>query len=253
MKCPGQDRRYWAADAVAEMPCPRCGSAVEIFKDESSGRCARCGYRFLNPGADFGCAQWCAMAEQCVGPVPQAQSSSGAGNRAPAARLIEGIEEAIGQDQARLARALRAFQYAKELAAKEGGDPRVALAAALLLEIGFPDSELLESSGGPVPECGALFRANVILDGSGLDAESRRQVWQILQGAQPGNELRTVEHNIAWDCYRLTRLAEVYRDGPATEAAGAIASRLQTEAAKQKAGDLLGNIPARTQAEQHGA
>ena len=72
MKCPGQDRRYWKGGAVFEVPCPECGYTVEIFKDESAGRCRHCGHRFLSPGTDFGCAQWCSLSNECLGIDPAA-------------------------------------------------------------------------------------------------------------------------------------------------------------------------------------
>ncbi|MGA2066288.1 MAG: DUF3786 domain-containing protein [Thermoguttaceae bacterium] len=75
MKCPGQDSRYWTGDPVVETPCPECGATVEIFRDESAGRCRRCGHRFLNPGANFGCAQWCSLAKECVGFIPRPAAS----------------------------------------------------------------------------------------------------------------------------------------------------------------------------------
>lgn len=71
MKCPGQDTRYWKADAVSEAKCPRCGSDVEFFKDDTTRRCPACGHRFVNPAMDFGCASYCRYAEQCLGALPE--------------------------------------------------------------------------------------------------------------------------------------------------------------------------------------
>jgi endogenous inhibitor of DNA gyrase (YacG/DUF329 family) len=62
MKCPGQDSRYWGPDAIFDVPCPSCGTAVEFFKDEATRRCTSCGFRFRNPSIDVGCAQWCKYA-----------------------------------------------------------------------------------------------------------------------------------------------------------------------------------------------
>ncbi len=52
MKCPGQDTRYWKPEAVFEAKCPKCGNAVEFFKDDTTRKCGICGHRFLNPGMD---------------------------------------------------------------------------------------------------------------------------------------------------------------------------------------------------------
>jgi hypothetical protein len=70
MKCPGQDRRYWVGEPVFDMPCPKCGTMVELFQDEGSGRCRKCGHRFLNPKTAVSCAQWCPQAKECVGFAP---------------------------------------------------------------------------------------------------------------------------------------------------------------------------------------
>src|SRR3972149_2380138 len=130
MKCPGQDRRYWKGDAVVEIPCPECGHTVEIFRDESAGRCRRCGHRFLKPGTDFGCAKWCSLANECLGFAPQRKSEGNDTESALGARLIQWVEQEFKNNPACIAHALRVFQYAKELVRKEGGDPRVVLSAA---------------------------------------------------------------------------------------------------------------------------
>lgn len=70
MKCPGQDTQYWNADAVFDVKCPQCSSAVEFFKDDTTRRCGQCGHRFVNPKMDFGCAAYCQYAEQCLGDLP---------------------------------------------------------------------------------------------------------------------------------------------------------------------------------------
>jgi hypothetical protein len=42
---------------------------VEFFKDEVKRKC-RCGHVIVNPKLDFGCAEWCQYAEQCIGETP---------------------------------------------------------------------------------------------------------------------------------------------------------------------------------------
>ncbi len=67
-KCPGQDTRYWTADDVHEEKCPKCGEMLEFFKTDIRLRCRNCKTRVANPRFNMGCAQWCAYAEQCIGP-----------------------------------------------------------------------------------------------------------------------------------------------------------------------------------------
>ena len=167
MRCPGQDPRYWTEDAVFEVPCPECGAPVELFKDETMGRCSKCGHRFRNPGIDFGCAQWCALAEQCLGFVPDRELPVGSKESALAGRLLQEVKEALEGDAVRLARSLRTFHFAKELAFKEGGDPRVVLAAALLLQLG-------------------AARARQILQQVVADEETRQPVRRIVESHESG-------------------------------------------------------------------
>ena len=68
MKCPGQDTRNWKPGDIFEVPCPRCGAAIEFFKDETRRRCRSCKAMVPNPKLDLGCAEWCAYADECVGP-----------------------------------------------------------------------------------------------------------------------------------------------------------------------------------------
>ena len=66
MKCPGQDTQQWKPGDIFEMPCSNCGRIIEFFKDDTSRRCKGCGARVLNPKMDFGCAAYCAFADQCL-------------------------------------------------------------------------------------------------------------------------------------------------------------------------------------------
>lgn len=68
-KCPGQDMRYWTPDDVCEIACPECGEMIEFFKTDIRLRCRKCKTRVANPKFNMGCAQWCAYAEQCLGPA----------------------------------------------------------------------------------------------------------------------------------------------------------------------------------------
>ena len=240
MRCPGQDRRYWKEDAVFDVPCPKCGSAVELFKDESSGRCPRCGHRLKNPKIAFGCAEWCAYAEQCVGFVPQSQLASAPREGAISGRLIRAVKEQFEADQGRLNHALMTFQHAKELVGKEGGDPRVVLAAALLLEVGGPDSPETASPGGDQGGQGpALPRAQEVLRSAGLDAETCRRVCEIIHAYRTEHDLDTIEFKIVRDSDRLAKVAAKDHGKDRDEPEDLLTRDLKTESARARARSLF--------------
>lgn len=66
-RCPGQDQRYWKPEDICESLCPFCGAEIEFWKDEPLLCCAQCGKEVRNPRLDPGCAEWCPMADKCLG------------------------------------------------------------------------------------------------------------------------------------------------------------------------------------------
>ena len=46
--------------------CPQCGEEIEIFSNEVSASCGKCGFVIYNDQAS--CIRWCRYAEECVGP-----------------------------------------------------------------------------------------------------------------------------------------------------------------------------------------
>ena len=234
MRCPGQDRRYWTENSVFEVPCPGCGHPVELFKDETSGRCSQCGHRFRNPGIDFGCAEWCALAEQCLGLVPERGSPAKATEGALAGRLIQEVSEVFKSEPARLARSLKTFHYARQLLATESGDPRIVLAATLLLDV-FTGS----AAEGQAGSAGSPDKVRQILQGLGVDASAVASICEILARCQTGRDLDSSEYRIVRDAHALSDLASHVSTTDPGELAGRIESQLSTEAAKRWAGKWL--------------
>lgn len=230
MRCPGQDRRYWNEDAVFDVPCPECGAAVEFFKDETSGRCTKCGHRFRNPGIDFGCATWCSLAEQCLGFVPEGDAVAKSTEGALAGRLIQQIGEEFKDAPPRMISALKSFHHAKELVANEGGVPRIALAASLLLEV----------TASPEDESNAAFddrlnRAQQMLQDAGADEATAQGVSEIIGCCRSGEELDSIEFRIVCDADRLARLTTEYSPDQHDEIEAIIRDQLITDTAKQRA------------------
>lgn len=139
MQCPGQDSRYWDEAAVFEVKCPKCGGAVEFFKDDASRKCGRCGHRLLNPRTDFGCAAYCPYAEQCLGSLPPELLAKQ--EELFKERVAVAMKKYFGKDFKRIGHAAKVARYAGEIGPQEGSNPAVTMAAAYLHDIGIPEAE----------------------------------------------------------------------------------------------------------------
>ena len=62
--CPGAANLKTPTLAIKD--CPRCGEEIEIFSNEVSATCGKCGLVIYNDQAS--CIRWCRYAEECVGP-----------------------------------------------------------------------------------------------------------------------------------------------------------------------------------------
>jgi hypothetical protein len=126
--------QYWKPGAIFESRCPKCGSLVEFFKDDTARKCGQCGHRFVNPQMDFGCAAYCPYAEQCLGTLPEgvvAQKENLLKDRV----AVE-MKRYYRNDFKRIGRASRVARYAERIGKAEMGNLAVILSAAYLLQIG---------------------------------------------------------------------------------------------------------------------
>src|SRR6056297_2503117 len=139
MKCPGQDSRFWKKDAIYEVPCPRCASTVEFFKDDTTRRCSNCGHQFVNPHMDFGCAAYCKFAEQCIGSMPPELLAER--DEPLKDRIAIETKKYFKSDFKRIGHATRVARHAEKIGTKEGGDMAVIMAAAYLHDIGIHEAE----------------------------------------------------------------------------------------------------------------
>ena len=139
MKCPGQDSRYWKAEAIFDEKCPKCGNSVEFFKDDTARKCSQCGHRFINPKMDFGCASYCEFAEQCMGTLPPellAEKEDLLKDRV----AIE-MKRYFKTDFKRIGHATKVARHAERIGKMEAGNLAVILCAAFLHDIGIPEAE----------------------------------------------------------------------------------------------------------------
>ena len=142
MKCPGQDMRFWKPGDIFDAPCPKCGRSVEFFRDEVRRKC-RCGHEIVNPKLDFGCAQWCPYAEQCVGAVPEAvkERQKTEGRDLLRERIALEMKKYFGTDFKRVHHAIKVARFAEQILKMEGGNPLVVMGAAYLHDIGIHEAD----------------------------------------------------------------------------------------------------------------
>lgn len=202
MKCPGQDSRYWKPGAIFEAKCPKCGSDVEFFKDDTTRRCGSCGHRFLNPGMDFGCASYCQYAEQCIGNLPPeliAQKQDLLKDRV----AVE-MKRYFKNDFKRIGHTTRVARFAERIGRQEGGNLGVILTAAYLQDIG-----LKEAGKG---DRGAAARE--ILTTLGAGEEMIAEVCGIISHHHPSREGEGVNFRCLYDADRLVNLEDEIKEGP---------------------------------------
>ncbi len=236
MKCPGQDKGYWKGDPVFDLPCPKCGAAVEFFRDENARRCGQCGYRFNNARIALDCAAWCDHAEMCIGVVRP--RPGGQVDTAIVGRVIQALEKELSPESAEFAWALLVFQHAKELVAPASVDPRVVLPAALLLNIHDAATAAMDARNLPGALAGRS-RVEEILSRAGLDGETVGSVSALIAAYHEGREADTAELAVLHDSCRLARLVQEGIANDPERLESAIAHAFQTEAGKARAQSLF--------------
>ena len=225
MKCPGQDTQYWTAGAIFEAACPQCSGVVEFFKDDTTRKCGRCGHRFVNPRMDFGCAAYCAYAEQCLGDLPPelaAQKESLLKDRVAVA-----VKSVLKKDFKRIGRASRRAGHAEALGRERPANLAVVLIAAYLWDLSANDD-------GESPRA--------ILTQLKAPEKLIQQVEQILTGATgPQTGSQADEARIVGESAAIAMLEERVKAGTlgGPELADHIAQSCRTPAGREYAQHLF--------------
>ena len=213
MKCPGQDTLYWKPGAIFDAKCPKCGTTVEFFKDDTSRKCDKCGHRFVNPNMDFGCAAYCPYAEQCIGDLPPeliAQKEDLLKDRV----AIE-MKRYFKNDFKRIGHATRVARYAERIGKKEKGMLAVILSAAYLHDIGIheaekkhgsTDAKFQEAEGPPI--------ARSILEKLGAKEELIKEVCDIIGHHHHPRPDDNINFKVVYDSDLLENMDEKQKKAP---------------------------------------
>jgi len=213
MKCPGQDTRYWKPGAIFDAQCPECGAQVEFFKDDTYRRCQKCGFRFLNPYMDFGCASYCRYAEQCIGNLPPELVAQREGLLKD--RVAIEMRRYFKQDSRQISHSNRVARYTERIGKAEGCNLSVVLIAAYLNDIAI--REVASKYGSSLAQHqkreGQRVARDVLRD-LGAGDELTKEVCDIIgHHHDPGSD-ENVNFRVIYDADLIARLEERQQEEP---------------------------------------
>jgi len=241
MKCPGQDTLYWKPGAIYDAKCPECGHEVEFFKDDTTRKCPKCGHKFLNPEMDFGCAEYCQYAEQCIGNLPPellAQKENLLKDRV----AIE-MKRYFKTDFKRIGHATRVARYAESIGKAEGqGNLAVILSAAYLHDIGIHEAEKKYTSTAPkYQETEGPPIAQSILEKLGAQKELIEEVCDIIGHHHHPKQEETANFKALYDADLIANIEDNHKNKSidAEKLEGIIKKSFLTDSGKQHARRVL--------------
>jgi putative nucleotidyltransferase with HDIG domain len=244
MKCPGQDMRYWKPGDIFNAKCPGCGATVEFFKDEVRRKC-RCGHVVTNPKLDFGCAEWCPYAEQCIGAIPEEVKAKQKTERDNSYRERISLEmkKYFARNLKQINHAAKVAHYAERIMKREGGDPLVILGAAYLHDIGSPEAQekakdgeedyerFQEIEGPPI--------AREILERLGIKEEATAEICEIIGRHHHPREEVVLNFQILFEADWLAKIEEGEFSQDQRKVRTIVEKSLRTEAGRQLAEELI--------------
>jgi hypothetical protein len=220
MKCPGQDMKYWKDNAIFDVACPKCGTSVEFYKDDTNRKCGSCGHRFVNPKMDFGCASYCQYAEQCLGALPE-EFTGGRDNLLKDKVAVE-MKRHFQSDFKSIRQATATARHAENIAKAEGGENLAIILCAAYLY-----------GTGPT-------NARAILNKVGAGKEMIDEICNLIAHQQKERDRGSLPDNILRDALALRTLQEEIKENlVTTEMVRQTAEEFFTDSARNIAASLI--------------
>lgn len=207
MKCPGAGLTRQPEPEAFN--CPSCGYEVEIWTDEFSRPCRKCG-TIVTKSEGLSCVQWCRHAQECIGEARYTQYMA---RRVSSLRerLLAALEDRLRPIDRRavpkeVSRTVRSIRYAEKIIALEGGDPHIVIPAVVLYEIGRAD--------GAAAGTAAIRK---ILLSEGLLMAHIDEICEIVSSLERASSEDTLNLRIVRDALLLMRLEETRKKSLKTE------------------------------------
>jgi DNA-directed RNA polymerase subunit RPC12/RpoP len=224
MRCPGQDTAFWDFKAIYDVKCPKCGQPVEFFKDEPARMCKKCGYEFVNPRMDFGCAAYCKYAEQCLGSLPPELIAEK--EELFKDRIAIEVKKYLGSDFKRISRTMKVARNVEQIIKSEIANPGVIISASYLKDLGANETE-------------SVIIAKEILSKLGAKEGLIEEVCNLITDLNKGIKNKTINHQILNDAIDLVEIEEkIKKRDSVDEIEHKIKHDLKTETAKKLAKKL---------------
>jgi HD superfamily phosphodiesterase len=237
--------RYWKPGDIFNAKCPKCGGAIEFFKDEVRRKC-RCGHVVTNPKMDFGCAQWCQYAEQCIGAIPEEVKTRQNLERENSFRERISLEmkKYFARDLKRVSHSLKVAHYAEQIMKREGGDPLVILGTAYLHDVGSLEAEKKTTDAGEdyhrLQEIEGPPIAREILDRLGIQKEVSAEVCEIIGRHHHPREKEVLNFQILLEADWLANMEEGGNCEDQGKARAIVEKYFRTEAGRELAEEIIG-------------
>jgi putative nucleotidyltransferase with HDIG domain len=202
--------RFWKPGDIFEIRCPKCGTTIEFFKDEVRRKC-HCGHEIVNPKMDFGCAQWCQYAEQCVGGISEEAKARQKAEQKDLLkeRISFEMKRYFGTDFKRVNHSLKVARYAEHILKGEGGNPLVVLGAAYLHDIGIHEAERKHgSNSGDYQEMEGPAIARQILERLDVQKETIDTICDIIAHHHHPRDEETLDFQILYEADWLVNIEE---------------------------------------------
>ena len=124
-------------------------------------------------------------------------------------KLIGEMIDYFGDDRKRINHALKVLDYARKLHKEEGGDLMIVESAAILHDIGIPESESkYNSSAGNYQEIEGPPIANGILKEFEISDDDIFHVCRIIANHHSDKEIDSIEFRIIWDADWLINIPD---------------------------------------------
>ena len=125
--------------------------------------------------------------------------------------MIEAMKEYFGNDTRRINHALNVLSYAEEIQKTEGGDLKIVETAAILHDIGIPESEKkYSSSAGNYQEIEGPPVANEIMRTFEFSEDDIFHVCRIIANHHSDKDIDTIEFRIIWDADWLVNIPDEF-------------------------------------------